>query len=108
FFEDLGLSVPAAVAEASASGEFSGSVSAEQVDMFDDVEIIVTYGDQALVDTLQADPLLSQMPAVANDAFVFLDGSGPMGTAANPTPLAISWVLDDYVALLAEAAATSE
>ena len=46
----------------------------------------------------------SQMPAVKNDAIVFLDGNGPMGTAANPTPLAISWVLDDYVAQLAEAA----
>ncbi len=104
FFEDLGLATPAAVAEASAAGEFSGSVSAEQVDMFDDVELIVTYGDQALVDTLKADPLLSQMPAIKHDAVVFLDGSGPMGTAANPTPLSISWVLDDYVSMLADAA----
>lgn len=109
FFDDLGLSTPAAVEEASASGEFSGSVSAEQVDVFDDVELIVTYGDQALVDTLKADPLLSQMPAVANDAIVFLDGSGPLGTAANPTPLSISWVLEDYVTMLADAAgATAE
>lgn len=107
FFEDLGLTTPAAVAEASTSGVFSGSVSAEQVDVFDDVQVIVTYGDQGLVDTLKADPLLSQMPAVANDAIVFLDGSGPLGTAANPTPLAISWVLDDYVTLLAEAASAS-
>lgn len=104
FFEDLGLGTPAAVAEASESGEFSGSVSAEQVDVFDDVELIVTYGDQELVDTLKADPVLSQMPAIENDAIVLLDGSGPMGTAANPTPLSISWVLDDYVAMLAEAA----
>jgi iron complex transport system substrate-binding protein len=103
FFDDLGLTTPAAVEEAAASGEFSGSVSAEQVDMFDDVELIVTYGDQELVDTLKADPVLSQMPAVANDAIVFLDGSGPMGTAANPTPLSISWVLDDYVGELADA-----
>lgn len=107
FFADLGLATPAAVEEASASGEYSGSISAEQVDMFDDVELIVTYGDQALVDTLKADPLLSQMPAVANDAIVFLDGSGPLGTAANPTPLSISWVLEDYVTMLADAAGTA-
>lgn len=104
FFEDLGMTTPVSVADASKGGEFSGSISAEQVDTFDDVDVIVTYGDQELVDTLQADPLLSQMPAVKNDAIVFLDGSGPMGTAANPTPLSISWVLDDYVALLGEAA----
>ena len=66
FFEDLGLSTPASVAEASTDPEqFSGTVSAEQVDVFDDVDIIVTYGDQALVDALNADPLLSQIPAVA-------------------------------------------
>ena len=104
FFENLGLATPDAVAEASESGEFSGSVSAEQVDVFDDVELIVTYGDQELVDTLKADPVLSQMPAIENDAIVLMDGSGLMGTAANPTPLSISWVLDDYVDLLAEAA----
>lgn len=104
FFEDLGLTTPEAVATASESGEFSGSISSEQVDMFDDVELIVTYGDEELVETLEADPVLSQMPAIENDSVVFLDGSGPLGTAANPTPLAISWVLDDYVELLAEAA----
>ena len=105
FFGALGLATPDAVTAASAAGEFSGSISAEQVDMFDDVDLIVTYGDQELVDVLKADPLLSQMPAVANDAVVFLDGSTALATAANPTPLAIPWVIDDYVALLAGAIA---
>jgi iron complex transport system substrate-binding protein len=104
FFEDLGLSTPASVTEASTDPEqFSGTVSAEQVDVFNDVDIIVTYGDQALVDALNADPLLSQIPAVQNGAIVLLPNT-PLGTAANPTPLAISWVLDDYVTMLAEAA----
>jgi iron complex transport system substrate-binding protein len=104
FFADLGLSAPSSVATASTDPtKFSGSVSAEQVDVFDDVDIIVTYGDQALVDALNADPLLSKIPAVANGALVLLPNT-PLGTAANPTPLAISWVLEDYVALLAEAA----
>ena len=48
------------------------------------------------------------MPAVANNVIVFLNGTGPMGTAANPTSLAISWVLGDYVDLLAGAAGKSE
>ena len=105
FFADLGLETPKSVAEASADNEqFSGTVSAEQVDVFDDVDIIVTYGDDALLALLEGDPLLSQMPAVKNGSIVALSGSGPLGTAANPTPLSISWVLDDYVALLAGAA----
>ncbi|MGY1806789.1 iron-siderophore ABC transporter substrate-binding protein [Blastococcus sp. SYSU D00669] len=104
FFEDLGLSTPESIAAASTDPEqFSGTVSAEQVDVFDDVDIIVTYGDQELVDALNADPLLSQIPAVANGAIVLLPDT-PLGTAANPTPLAISWVLEDYLAMLAEAA----
>jgi iron complex transport system substrate-binding protein len=104
FFGDLGLGTPSSVEEASAGGEFSGKVSAEQVDVFADVDLIVTYGDDDLVALLEADPLLSQMPAVRNGAIVGLDGAGSLGTAANPTPLAITWVLDDYLTLLAAAA----
>ncbi|GAA2723091.1 iron-siderophore ABC transporter substrate-binding protein [Cellulomonas aerilata] len=108
FFEDLGLATPASVAEASAANDqFSGTISAEQVDTFADVDIVVTYGDEELVATLEGDPLLSQMPAVAAGAVVSLPGTSPLGTAANPTPLAISWVLDDYLALLAQAADAS-
>ncbi|MDT0277953.1 iron-siderophore ABC transporter substrate-binding protein [Blastococcus goldschmidtiae] len=104
FFEDLGLATPPSVTDASGDpDQFSGTISAEQIDTLDDVELIVTYGDQELVDALTADPLLSQMPAVQNEAIVLLPNT-PLGTAANPTPLAISWVLEDYVSMLAEAA----
>ncbi|OOC54144.1 MULTISPECIES: iron-siderophore ABC transporter substrate-binding protein [Nocardiopsis] len=105
FFEDLGLTTPESIATASESTDrFSLSQSAEQADAFDDVDIIVTYGGEELVSALEGDPLLSQMPAVENGAIVGLPGSSPLGTAANPTPLSISWVLDDYLSLLAEAA----
>ncbi|NDV00325.1 iron-siderophore ABC transporter substrate-binding protein [Pseudoroseicyclus tamaricis] len=107
FFEDLGLAMPQSVIDASEDGAYSGSISAEQIDAFDDVEIVVTYGGQELIDALNADPLTSKMPAVANGAVVTLSND-PLGTAANPTPLAISWVLEDYVALLAEAARQGE
>ncbi len=107
FFEELGLTSPKSVVEASAPGRYSGSISAERVDAFDDVDIVVTYGSQALRDAMAANPLLSRMPAVAHDAVVLL-GRDPLGTAAYPTPLSISWVLEDYVALLAEAATKSE
>jgi iron complex transport system substrate-binding protein len=46
------------------------------------------------------------MPAVSNDAVVML-GHDPLGTASNPTPLSISWVLKDYADLLARAAGKS-
>lgn len=106
FFEDLGMTTPESVATASATTDkFSLKQSAEQADAFGDVDIIVTYGGDELVSALEADPLLSQMPAVANKAIVALPSDGPLGTASNPTPLSISWVLDDYLDLLDKAAA---
>lgn len=102
FFADLGLASPKSVVDASVPGKFAGSVSAERIDDFDDVDILVTYGDQKLLDALEANPLMAKMPAVTNRALVTL-GRNPVGTAANPTPLSIPWVLKDYVALLSEA-----
>ncbi|MDY8108896.1 ABC transporter substrate-binding protein [Fulvimarina sp. 2208YS6-2-32] len=106
FFEDLGLTSPRAVEAASRSGQYSGSVSAERIDDFDDVDIIVTYGGDALRTAIESNPLLSKMPAVANGGLVLL-GDDPVATGANPTPLSIGWVLDDYLALLEDAAGAS-
>ncbi|MGX5734970.1 iron-siderophore ABC transporter substrate-binding protein [Bosea thiooxidans] len=103
FFADLGLKSPKSVLQASQPGKYSGSISAEKVDLFDDVDIIVTYGNAQLLAALAGNPLTSKMPAVARGALVML-GRNTIGTAANPTPLSISWVLKDYVALLSEAA----
>jgi iron complex transport system substrate-binding protein len=108
FFEDLGMRAPDSIQEASdQTDQFSSTISAEQADVFDDVEVIVTYGDESLVDTLEGDELLSQMPAVQNGAIVSLPGDQPLGTAANPTPLSISYILEDYLDALDEAASAA-
>ncbi|MFE4694150.1 iron-siderophore ABC transporter substrate-binding protein [Streptomyces sp. NPDC056749] len=107
FFEDLGLKIPGSIAEASkGTDKFALSKSAEQIDAFDDVDIITGYGDDKgeLLETLRKDPLLSKIPAVERGSVYLLPGSAPLATAANPTPLSISWVLEDYVAQLAKAA----
>jgi iron complex transport system substrate-binding protein len=106
FFADLGLKSPKSVVEASVPGKFAGSISAERIDSFDDVDIVVTYGNRQLLEALEKNPLMARMPAVSKGALVTL-GRNPVGTAANPTPLSISWVLKDYVALLADAARKS-
>lgn len=105
FFEDLGMATPDSIQKWSdENNEFAGTLSAEQSDVFDDVDIIVTYGDQEMLKTLQDDPVLGQIPAIKNGAVVLL-GDDALGTAANPTPLAISYILDDYLKVLDEAAA---
>lgn len=103
FFNDLGLKSPQGVIEGSLPGRYSGSVSAEKIDLFNDVDIFVTYGGPQLREALATNPLSSKLPAIARGSVVIL-GNNPLGTAASPTPLSISWVLKDYVALLAEAA----
>ncbi|MFD5140765.1 iron-siderophore ABC transporter substrate-binding protein [Streptomyces sp. NPDC058378] len=107
FFEDLGLKIPGSIADASkGTDKFALTKSAEQIDAFDDVDIITGYGDDKgeLLRTLRKDPLLSKIPAVERGSVYLLPGSAPLATAANPTPLSISWVLEDYVAELAKAA----
>lgn len=103
FFEDLGLASPKAALDTAQSGTFSGSISAEKIDLFDDVDIFVTYGGPELLKALAANPLTARMPAVKRGSVVVL-GADAAGTAANPTPLGISWVLKDYVSRLADAA----
>lgn len=107
FLQDLGLGSPQSVLDATIPGRYSAEMSAENIDAFADVDIIVTYGGTALFDKLRENPLTSRMKTVANAAIVLL-GNDPVGTAANPTPLSIPWVLDDYAALLADAARKAE
>jgi iron complex transport system substrate-binding protein len=107
FFEDLGMRTPESVTQVTGEGQFSGEVSAEQIDTFNDVDIFVTYGGEQLREPLESNPLTSRMRAIVNGSIVML-GRGPVATAANPTPLSISWVLDDYAEMLAEAARKSK
>jgi iron complex transport system substrate-binding protein len=106
FLADLGLPVPAVVAEESeGSEEFYTSVSAEEADRFADVDVFVTYGDASgsIIPQLQADPLLSQIPAIAAGRIAILEESTPLAASANPSPLSIAWGIDEYFALLAGA-----
>ena len=106
FLTDLGLPLPAVVEEESANtDEFYITVSSEQADRFADVDVFVTYGD-AGADTiaqLQADPLLSKIPAIASGSIAILQSSTPVAASANPSPLSIGWGIDEYFALLAGA-----
>jgi iron complex transport system substrate-binding protein len=103
FFDDLGMHSPQSIKDISKDGLFSGESSIEQIDIFNDVDIFVTYGNEELLAPLESNPLMSKMRAVKNGSIVML-GSSKMATAANPTPLSITWVLDEYLQVLATAA----
>jgi iron complex transport system substrate-binding protein len=103
---DLGMEIaPSIVKATGGSGDYAGSISGERADELADVDVIITYGGQELIDALKGDPVLSQLPAVKNDAIVTLDGAKAIGTAANPTALSVPYLVEEYVGLLADAAA---
>ncbi|MCR2785793.1 MULTISPECIES: iron-siderophore ABC transporter substrate-binding protein [unclassified Microbacterium] len=106
FLESLGLPAPAVVTEESEGTDaFYVTVSSEQADRFADVDVFVTYGsaDGAIIEQLQADPLLSRIPAIAEGRIAILEDSTPLAASANPSPLSIGWGIDEYFAVLAGA-----
>lgn len=104
FLADHGFGVPSIVREHE-GGEFWVEVSAEKPELFDDVDFLVSYstGDDAkTLQELQADPLLSKIPAIAAGRVAFLP-EGPLGAAANQSPLSIPATIDEYFSALAAA-----
>ena len=101
YLHDLGLPLPAIVEENEDSDQFYLQVSAEEAQKFDDVDVLVTYGDDSTVATLQADPLLSKIPAIAEGRVAILPDATPIAASANPSALSIPWGLEDYLAILA-------
>lgn len=107
FMADAGMTMPAIVEEESAkTEEFYVTHSAEDAEAFADVDVFVTYGDPNgdLVEQIQADPLLSKIPAIEKGAIAILEDSTPIAASANPTPLSIAWGLDEYLDILEAAA----
>ncbi|GAB2451751.1 iron complex transport system substrate-binding protein [Conyzicola lurida] len=104
FLADHGLPMPEIVTEESeGTDEFYVTVSSEEADRFSDVDVFVTYGDAGgtIVADLQADPLLSQIPAIAAGNIVVFENGTPLAASANPSPLSIGWGVDEYFGLLA-------
>ena len=107
FLHSLGLPLPAIVEENADSTEFSLDVSSEEADAFADVDVFVSYGDESIIPVLQADPLLSKIPAIAAGHIAVLGDATPLAASANPSPLSIPWGIDEYFAVL-EAPLVSE
>lgn len=99
--DNLGLPFPSIVEESADSTEFYQSVSSEDADKFSDVDVFVVYGDASIIPVLQADPLLSKIPAIAAGRIATLGDATPLAASANPSPLSIGWGLDKYLGVLA-------
>jgi iron complex transport system substrate-binding protein len=104
FLLDLGLNIPDSILGLSDDEEaFSVTISHENANLLNDVDIMVVYGNESLVEALQADPLMSTIPAVSNGAIVLIDAETELAAATTPSILSIPACIDDYLALLSEA-----
>lgn len=105
YLNDLGFATPESILSlASSTEDFSVTISRENAELLNDVDIMVVYGDEGLLEALKADPLMSQISAVKNDAVVLLDSTSTLAAATTPSILSIPYSIDDYLSALSEAA----
>lgn len=109
FLQELGLVFPENVSEMIEDDTaYSLNLSAENADALNEADVIVGYGDDALLEALQNDSRLGQIPAIENGAVVFIDGNSDLAAAGTPNPLSISYTIDQYVDLIDEAIQKNE
>jgi iron complex transport system substrate-binding protein len=105
FLEELGLTYPESVTSLIEDPKsYSLNLSAENVEALFDADIIVGYGDDALYETIKADPLLGKIPAVERGSVAFITSDTPLVAAGTPNPLSIAYTIDEYLELIGGAA----
>jgi iron complex transport system substrate-binding protein len=105
YLSDLGMKVPESVNKlAEGAASFALEISAENVDILKDVDIIVAYGDASLLETLQADSLVGTIPAVQRGSIALIQDGTPLAASGTPSALSIPATIDEYLNLIGEAA----
>ena len=105
YLTDLGIEFPKELADKVSKDAFFETISAENVDLLNDLDILVTYGDEKSLEAMQNDPMFSTIPAVKNGAVALIDETSNIAGAATPGALSIPAVIDEYLQLLSEAIA---
>ena len=105
YLTDLGLIFPSSLKEKSAvENSFSLTLSLENADILNDVDILVTYGDKNTLSSLQKDSILGKIPAIQRGSVVVIDSGSELAASATPTVLSIPATIDEYLMLLDTAA----
>ncbi|SFE99645.1 iron-siderophore ABC transporter substrate-binding protein [Alteribacillus iranensis] len=105
FLEELGMTYPESVIEQIQDpNSFSMGLSAENADILNDADILISYGDDSLYQAVKEDPLLGKISAIQRGSVVFIGNGTPLAASVNPNPLSIKYTTDEYLKLLGEAA----
>ncbi len=104
FLGELGMEFPESLKnQITDPNSFYIELSAENADALNDAEILIAYGDENTLKTLQADPILGKVPAIERGSVVIIGDSTPLAAAGNPNPLSIKYSIDEYLHLISEA-----
>jgi iron complex transport system substrate-binding protein len=105
YLEDLGMTVPESVKKLAAeSTSFAISLSAENADLLEDIDLIITYGNESLLAALQADALVGTIPAVKNGSVAIIEDNTPLAASGTPSALSIQATIDEYLKIIGSAA----
>uniref|UniRef100_A0A1S2L6Y5 Iron ABC transporter permease n=2 Tax=Anaerobacillus isosaccharinicus TaxID=1532552 RepID=A0A1S2L6Y5_9BACI len=105
FLGELGMAFPESLnSQITDQSSFYIELSAENADALNDADIIISYGDENTLKTLQSDPILGKVPAIERGSVVIVGDNTPLAAAGTPSPLSIKYSLDEYLNLISEAA----
>lgn len=104
FLHELGLEYPESITEMIEDpNSYSLELSSENVEALYDADLIVGYGNDELLKTIQGDSLLGNIPAVKRGSVAFIESDTPLVAAGTPTPLSIEYTIDEYLKLISGA-----
>jgi iron complex transport system substrate-binding protein len=105
YLNDLGLELPESVKKlAETSNSFALEISSENIEQLKDVDVIVTYGSDKLVNQLQADALLGTVPAIKRGSVAIIEDGSSLAASCTPSALSIPATIDEYLKIIGEAA----
>lgn len=104
YLQDLGFELPKSIKNlAGDDSDFSVTLSRESVEALSGIDLMVVYGDEELLKALQADKIMSEIPAIKNGAVVLLDSTSRLAASTTPSILSIPATIDEYLDVLSEA-----
>ncbi|MFZ4453847.1 iron-siderophore ABC transporter substrate-binding protein [Salibacterium aidingense] len=107
--EELGMEYPESVKEMiDEESSFSLSVSAENADVLNEADLIIGYGDENLLEAVQADSRLGQIPAMERGSVAFIGDGTVLAASGTPSALSIPYTIDDYLELIGDAISNIE
>ncbi|WP_404406331.1 iron-siderophore ABC transporter substrate-binding protein [Jeotgalibacillus malaysiensis] len=109
FLEEIGMEYPESItSEFSDPDAFYIEASAENADILNDADVLVSYGDENTLETLQNDPIFGQIPAIERGSVVIIGDNTPLAASGTPSTLSIEYTIDEYLTLMSEAVSNLE